>query len=79
MKLINMQHHGDTLGAAGVGTVAGLIVHYAALLPSVPPALTQALVTLLVGVATVAANHFVKRWLDRRWPDRKRRRGDSIE
>lgn len=78
MKL-TMNNHGDAVSAAGLGTVVGLFVHYAALIPSISPVIVQAIVTIIVGGATVAINHFVKRWLDRRWPDRKRRAGDTAE
>lgn len=70
-------HNGDVIGAAGVGTIAGLIAHYAALLPAIPPWVTQIAVTLLVSVSSVAANHFVKRYLNRKYPDRAKRGGEG--
>jgi membrane protein implicated in regulation of membrane protease activity len=77
MRTEMTHHNGDVIGAAGLGTIAGLIAHYAALLPSVPPWVAQIFVTLLVSVASMAANHFVKRYLNRRWPDRHRQKEEG--
>jgi len=59
-----------------IGTLCGLAAHYAALIPFLPGWLIQAVVTIAVGALSVVANHWVKRWLHQRWPNR-RRKGDS--
>jgi uncharacterized membrane protein len=67
----------DNVGAATFGTVMGLITNWLALIPTLPAWLTQACVTLFVSGAALVINHFVKRELNRRWPERKRRKGDT--
>lgn len=62
-----------------IGTLIGLAVHYGALIPLIPGWLVQAVVTISVGAVSIAVNRLVNRWMDQRWPERRRRRvrGDS--
>lgn len=71
--------HDNTLAveATVIGTLVGLAVHYAALIPVLPGWLVQALVTIGVGAISIVVNRLVTRWMDVRWPNRKRRRGDT--
>lgn len=74
-----MQDNATAVEGTVIGTMVGLAVHYAALIPIVPGWLAQAVVTIAVGAISVALNRFINRLMDRRWPDRKRKRlrGDS--
>lgn len=60
-----------------IGTVFGLCAYYAVLIPAFPGWLTQAVVTIAVGAISVGLNHFIRRWIDRRWPNRRRKGGGS--
>lgn len=55
-----------------IGTIFGLCAHYAALIPQFPGWLTQALVTIAVGAISVGVNRLVTRWIDSRWPNRRK-------
>jgi hypothetical protein len=68
---------GDVISATGVGAAMGwLYVEYAAIYSLIPAWVGQLAVTLIISCATLTATHFLKRELDRRWPNR-RRPGDS--
>lgn len=74
-----MEQHGDEIGAVTFGTAIGLAFNWLALIPHLPGWLSQAVFTLAVGGVTIVTNHFIKRELNRRWPGRFRRRGDTDE
>lgn len=69
----------ENVGAAGLGTVIGLLAQWLSLIPALPAWIGQAAVTLLVSGLAIVLNHFMKRELNRRWPDRRRREGDTGE
>ena len=72
-----MQQHGEEISATMIGTVFGLFVHWLSLIPHIPGWLGQGIVTLAAGSITITATHFLKRELNRRWPDRNNKRGDA--
>jgi hypothetical protein len=41
-------------------------------LPFAVQTLIQGLITIALGLGALAAQHFLRRYLNRRWPDRKR-------
>jgi hypothetical protein len=64
---------GDVVGATGFGAAIGwMYAQSAAIGALIPPWLGQLAVTLFISCATLVATHFLKRELNRRWPDRKR-------
>ncbi|MGH9766097.1 MAG: hypothetical protein ACREAB_01580 [Blastocatellia bacterium] len=70
----------NTISVATFGTIVGWVGgQMLALLLSVPPWFAQITLAVLISVSTVSATHFVKRWLNRRWPDRHRRNRDTDE
>ena len=63
-----------------IGTVLGVFAQYAALLPTTAGLLAQVVITLAGGALSLVINYHIKRWMNRRWPNRTRRRrlrGDS--
>lgn len=70
-----MTNYSQELSATGVGTMVGLIAHWLAV--TTPAWVGQAAVTLTVSMMVLILSHFVKRELNRRWPDRYRRKGDT--
>jgi uncharacterized membrane protein YeiH len=76
-----MPHRVDTLGVSTLATALGWIGgQVLALVIAVPTWVAQTALALLIATTTTAGTHFLKRWLNRRWPDRHRRRpGDSAE
>jgi hypothetical protein len=68
--------YAENFKAAGLGTLAGLFSFWLSLIPTW---FGQACVTLIVSGAALVLNHFIKRELNRRWPERKRRKGDTAE
>ena len=61
------------ISATGFGAALGwLYVKYAAIYALIPAWFGQLAVTLIISCATLTATHFLKRELNRRWPDRKR-------
>jgi len=76
----SMEQRVDTISVATFGTVVGWIGgQMLALVLALPPWLAQTSLALLISVSTVTATHFVKRWLNRRWPDRRRRNSNTDE
>lgn len=69
----------DNVAAAGLGTAMGLIYSWLSLFSFFPAWIGQALVTVIVSSMAIVANHFIKRELNRRWPERKRKPGDTTE
>ncbi|HMX24013.1 MAG TPA: hypothetical protein PKC13_00195 [Blastocatellia bacterium] len=63
-------------GWSAVGTAIGAIANLFGLLSEVPPWIKQAVGSLVIGTIGLIGHHFLKRWLNGRWPTR-RRRGDS--
>ena len=73
-----MEQRVDTIGITTFGTIVGWVGGKTlALALSVPPWLVQTGLAVLIAVSTATATHFVKRWLNRRWPDRHRGNGNS--
>jgi uncharacterized membrane protein YeiH len=73
-----MEQRVDTIGVATIASIVGWAGgKILALTLSVPPWFAQ--ITLAVGICatTVTTTHFLKRWLNRRWPDRHKRQDDE--
>jgi hypothetical protein len=69
---------GDVISATGFGAAAGwLYMQYALIHAWIPAWVGQLAITLLISVVTLITTHFLKRELNRRWPDRKQLAGDS--
>ena len=74
----SMEQRVDTISVATFGSIVGWVGgQMVALLLSVPPWFAQVSLAVLISVSTVTATHFVKRWLNHRWPDRRRRSRDT--
>jgi uncharacterized membrane protein YeiH len=73
-------HRIDTLGVSTIATVLGWIGgQVLALILAIPLWMMQLSLAVMIAATTTTVTHFLKRWLNRRWPDRKRRPGDSAE
>jgi hypothetical protein len=69
---------GDVIGATGGGAAVGwTYAQYTAIYAWIPAWVGQLAVTLFISCVTLIVTHFFKRELDRRWPLRRRRGGDS--
>ena len=69
---------GDVISATGVGAAMGwLYAQYAFIHAWIPAWVGQLAITLLVSCVTLTSTHFLKRYLNRRFPDRKQSKGDS--
>ena len=62
-----------------LGTVLGIIAPYLGFLTALPPWQAQIIVVCTTTPLMLLVNHFLKRWLNKRWPDRNRRKGDTGE
>lgn len=61
-----------------IATALGLFSHYFAWLAVMPPWAMQAAVVMVTGPLLLFINHHLKRWLNKKWPDRnKRKPGDT--
>lgn len=75
-----MHEDGMVWQSSLIATVLGLIAPYFGLFAAMPLWAIQALVALTTAPLILVINHHVKRWLNKRWPDRhKRRSGDTGE
>jgi hypothetical protein len=69
---------GDVISATGFGAAAGwLYAQYAFIHAWIPAWIGQLAITLLISCVTLTATHFLKRFLNFRFPDRKQSKGDS--
>ena len=79
-----MVEQGHTV-EVGTGSAIGVVIGYAAkayalgmvAAPGWFPYLIQGAVTLIVASLTVFITHFLKRWLNRRWPDLQAKRNSK--
>jgi hypothetical protein len=75
-----VNREGDVISATSVGAMLGwLYVKYAMILAWIPAWVHQLAITLLISCVTLTATHFLKRFLNFRWPDRKRKAEESRE
>jgi len=62
-----------------IGSVLGIIAPYLGLFQALPPWKSQIIVMVTTTPVLLLVNHFLKRWLNKHWPDRHRRKGDTAE
>lgn len=74
-----MHEHGTGMvwQSSLIGTALGLAASYFGWIAALQPWQAQAIVVLTTTPMILAINHFLKRWLNKRWPDRNRRKGDT--
>lgn len=77
-----MHEHGTGMiwGSSLIGNALGLFAPYLGLFAALAPWQAQAIVVLVTSPVVLTITHFLKRYLNKRWPDRnKRRSGDTGE
>jgi hypothetical protein len=73
-----VNREGDVISATGFGAAAGWpYAQYAYIHAWIPAWVGQLTVTLIISCATLTATHFLKQFLNFRFPDRKQSKGDS--
>ena len=77
-ETVNNRDDGN-LPSTLIALLLNLAAPWAAIIPMIPTWLVQSTATIISGVLLFAANKALGKWMDRRWPDRKRKRlpGDS--
>ena len=77
-----MHEHGTGMvwQSSLIGSLLGFIAPYFGLFTALPPWQAQIIVMVTTTPLLLVVNHFLKRHLNKRWPDRnKRRSGDTGE
>ena len=70
-----VNHDQANLPTAILATGASFIASLGVVMPQVPEWITRGILPFVLGVGVFTVNKFVGKWIDRRWPDR--RKGDT--
>lgn len=67
-------HDSGNVPTSVIGATVGALAHaYGLLIPNLPPLLAQSLITIGSGVTLFVLNKLLGKWIDRRWPEMRRR------